>query len=150
MPDNMSYLITGKTWVWATAWITFTSAGPHPAYTPCPPAEQDRLQNLWLCDHHWTSSHDVQVLGELFNAIHRALLGSAAEKAADPQLPVKIRLNAQSQESKAVPNGVPGMKDAAAPQSLVQRLFGLQVQVCSHLTHMHDSSYLALMVDPRY
>ncbi len=91
----------------------------------------------------------MQVLGELFNAIHRALLGSAAEKAADPQLPVKIRLNAQSQESKAVPNGVPGPKDAAAPQSLVQRLFGLQVQVCSH-HHMHASSYFPLWMELRY
>ena len=71
----------------------------------------------------------MQVLGELFNAIHRALLGSAAEKAADPQLPVKIRLNAQGHDNKAMPNGMPNPKDAATPQSLVQRLFGLQVQV---------------------
>ena len=75
------------------------------------------------------------MLGELFNAIHRALLGSAAEKAADPQLPVKIRLSSQSQDGKAVPNGVPGPSDAAAPQSLVQRLFGLQVQACPHQPH---------------
>lgn len=76
-----------------------------------------------------TSAPGTQVLGELFNAIHRALLGSAAEKAADPQLPVKIRLNAQGDENKAVPNGMSNPKDAATPQSLVQRLFGLQVRV---------------------
>lgn len=70
----------------------------------------------------------MQVLGELFNAMHRALLGSAAEKAADPQLPVKIRLNAQGADSKALPNGASSSKDAPPQQSLVQRLFGLQVQ----------------------
>ena len=77
-----------------------------------------------LCD-------SLQVLGELFNAIHRAQLGSAAERAADPQLPVKIRLNAQGGvEGKAMPNGAASPKDAPAPQSLVQHLFGQQVQAC--------------------
>ncbi len=75
--------------------------------------------------------HAAQVLGELFNAVHRALLGSAADSAADPQLPVKIRLSAQGADSKAMPNGVPSAKDAPGPQSLVQHLFGLQVQACS-------------------
>ena len=73
----------------------------------------------------------LQVLGELFNAIHRAQLGSAAERAADPQLPVKIRLNAQGGvEGKAMPNGAASPKDAPALQSLVQCLFGQQVQAC--------------------
>jgi hypothetical protein len=73
----------------------------------------------------------LQVLGELFNAIHRAQLGSAAERAADPQLPVKIRLNAQGGvEGKGMLNGAASPKDAPALQSLVQRLFGQQVQAC--------------------
>lgn len=43
---------------------------------------------------------------------------------------MKIRLNAQGHENKAMPNGMPNPKDAATPLSLVQRLFGLQVRVC--------------------
>ncbi len=83
------------------------------------------------------------MLGEIFNAIHRADLGGAAEKAADPQLPRKVRLPAPgaspgafaaatvSAEGRPVANG--GGRSSSPPplaqQSLVQRLFGLEMQV---------------------
>ncbi|BDA41097.1 probable inactive ubiquitin carboxyl-terminal hydrolase 54 at C-terminar half [Coccomyxa sp. Obi] len=88
--------------------------------------------------------HDAsEVLGEIFNAIHRADLGGAAEKAADPQLPRKVRLPASgvspaaaaaaiaAAEGKPMANG--GGRSSSPPplaqQSLVQRLFGLEMQV---------------------
>lgn len=83
------------------------------------------------------------MLGEIFNAIHRADLGGAAEQAADPQLPRKVRLPAPgvspaaaaaaigAAEGKPLANG--GGRSSSHPplaqQSLVQRLFGLEMQV---------------------
>ena len=92
-----------------------------------------------------------QVLGEIFNAIHRADLGGAAQKL-DPQLPHKVRLPAPAAPSAAAAgsaaaapapaaadssrqahqaNGVPA-QEPAGPESLVQHLFGLEVQVDRH------------------
>lgn len=73
----------------------------------------------------------MQVLGEIFNAIHRADLGGEAEKAADLQLPHKVRLPATAAAAAAdgrpaANGGTPLQRER---QSLVQRLFGLDVQV---------------------
>lgn len=79
----------------------------------------------------------VQVLGEIFNAIHRADLGGEADKAADPQLPHKVRLPAASgaaaANSRPAANGVAPLQKER--QSLVQRLFGLDVQVGNFNLH---------------
>lgn len=94
----------------------------------------------------------VQVLGEIFNAIHRADLGGAAEKAADPQLPRKVRLPAPgaspaaaaaaiaAAEGKPTANG--GGSSACSPQSLIQRLFGLDMQVCAASPGLSQRAYV--------
>lgn len=63
-----------------------------------------------------------QVLGEIFTSLHMAEAGSAAEGAADPQLPVCLRVPSR----KAKP-----LWQRSLPRSTVLDLFGLQVQVRS-------------------
>lgn len=65
----------------------------------------------------------LQVLNEMFNSLHRAELGSLREGAMDPQLPQTLRVPVSMANGRVVP-----LTDSK-PLSLVQRLFGLEVQV---------------------
>ncbi len=98
----------------------------------------------------------AQVLGEIFNAIHRADLGGAAEKAADLQLPRKVRLPAPgaspaaaaaaiaAAEGKPTANGG-GASSQGSSQSLVQRLFGLDMQVSHAVLTIVTSKHVLLI-----
>lgn len=73
----------------------------------------------------------VQVMGELFCCLHRAELGGEAERCPDPQLPVRVRLPAAGRDEGGRP--LSGALQLAAPRrtgprSIVQTLFGLDVQ----------------------
>ena len=117
------------------------------------------------------------MLGEIFNAIHRADLGGAAQKL-DPQLPHKVRLPAPAApsapaagssgaalapaaaEGRPQANGVPA-QEPAGPESLVQHLFGLEVQVelassphllasranrTQHVQPLHDCCWVRIQI----
>jgi hypothetical protein len=72
-----------------------------------------QIQCVWL-----------QVLNEIFNSLHRAEFGTLHEGALDPQLPQTVRVPV-SAASGHEPPAVMELK----PMSMVQRLFGLEVQV---------------------
>ena len=69
-----------------------------------------------------------QVLGEVFNCLHRAQLGSAATSGIDPQLPQLVRVpratSTNSLSGLATPNPHPHN-----PSSMAQDIFGQKVQV---------------------
>lgn len=69
-----------------------------------------------------------QVLGEVFNCLHRAQLGSVATSGVDPQLPQLVRVpratSSSSLSGLATPNPHPHN-----PSSMAQDIFGQKVQV---------------------
>lgn len=75
----------------------------------------------------------VQVLGEVFNCLHRAQLGSAAARAPDPALPQLVRVpragSSSSLSGLATPQDPPFRQQGAT--SMVQDIFGQKVQVCT-------------------
>lgn len=70
----------------------------------------------------------LQVLGEIFASLHMAEVGSAAEGAADPQLPQRIRLTGKQR---------PAYRQL--PSSIVLDIFGLEVQVWPSPVHSEAS-----------
>ena len=70
----------------------------------------------------------LQVLGEVFNCLHRAQLGSAAASGVDPQLPQLVRVpratSSSSLSGMATPSSGPHH-----PSSMAQDIFGQKVQV---------------------
>ncbi|KAK9841748.1 hypothetical protein WJX81_000543 [Elliptochloris bilobata] len=67
--------------------------------------------------------HDAsEVMDNLFCCLHRAELGGEAERCPDPQLPVRVRLPAGGSATPTAPR-------RAGPRSIVQTLFGIDVQV---------------------
>ena len=80
-----------------------------------------------------------QVLGEMFNCLHRAQSGSAATSGSDPQLPQLVRVpravSSSSLAGLASPDPHPHH-----PSSMAQDVFGLKVQV-------HDSCFSAFQQD---
>eukprot|EP00884_Botryococcus_braunii_P009363 jgi/Botrbrau1/18428/Bobra.0072s0020.2 len=72
--------------------------------------------------------HDAsEVLNEIFNSLHRAECGTLREGAMDPQLPQTLRVPVSSANGRAAP-----LTDSK-PMSIVQNLFGLEVQVPSRI-----------------
>ena len=74
----------------------------------------------------------LQVLGEVFNCLHRAQLGSAATAGLDPQLPQLVRVprasSASSLAGLATPSADPSARGQPA-SSMAQDIFGQKVQV---------------------
>lgn len=74
----------------------------------------------------------LQVLGEVFNCLHRAQLGSAATAGLDPQLPQLVRVprasSASSLAGLAAPSADPSARGQPA-SSMAQDIFGQKVQV---------------------
>ena len=72
-----------------------------------------------------------QVLGEVFNCLHRAQLGSAAARAPDPGLPQVVRVPRPGSSSSLTGMATP--LDPSSRQqgahSMVQDIFGQKVQV---------------------
>ena len=77
---------------------------------------------------HTFYSH-LQVMDNLFCCLHRAELGGEAEGCPDPQLPVRVRLPAGELSRSAMGGApVPLAPRRSGPRSIVQMLFGIDVQ----------------------
>ena len=68
----------------------------------------------------------LQVLDKIFSSLHRAEVGQAGSNEQDASLPTRVRIPAPGAPA-SVQNGAPPLK--RGPSSLVQSLFGLDVQV---------------------
>ena len=90
---------------------------------------------LAFCSNHGACCN--QVLGEVFNCLHRAQLGSAATAGLDPQLPQLVRVPRASSSGSL--SGMATPLDPSARQqpasSMAQDIFGQKVQVCSSTLH---------------
>ena len=69
-----------------------------------------------------------QVLGEVFNCLHRAQLGSAATSGVDPQLPQLVRVPRATSSSSLSGLTTP-IPHPHKPSSMAQDIFGQKVQV---------------------
>ncbi|KAL3153768.1 hypothetical protein ABBQ32_013356 [Trebouxia sp. C0010 RCD-2024] len=73
--------------------------------------------------------HDAaEVLGEVFNCLHRAQLGSAATSGVDPQLPQLVRVSRATSSSSLTGLATP-FTQPHTPASMAQDIFGQKVQV---------------------
>ncbi len=81
----------------------------------------------------------LQVLDEIFNCLHRAELGSGAESALDPQLPQRTRIRVAPATAGSSAE-TPGPAVSRPERTLIQDVFGLEVQVCLARTCMHATS----------
>ncbi len=68
----------------------------------------------------------AQVLDKIFSSLHKAEVGQAGSNEQDASLPQRVRIPAPGAPA-AAQNGTPALK--RGPRSLVQALFGLDVQV---------------------
>lgn len=90
------------------------------------------------CTKSANSAVPLQVMEGLYHCLHRAELGGEAERCPDPQLPVRVRLPAAAprDDGPRTPPAAaaPAAPARAGPRSVVQKLFGLDVQVRSSRT----------------
>ena len=70
---------------------------------------------------------DAQVLDKIFSSLHRAEVGQPAEGELDAALPQRVRVPAPGAPPSTHQNG--GSLPRRGPSSLVESLFGMDVQV---------------------